>query len=123
MTRLRAVKKRLSRCEKFLADVVRAERGGDLGRMERRYARDFARPLRDLVALLARKGVPLPPRELLRLLRLEAVVSRANDRPTATEAAIAEVLAVEAAETGVGTDRAFVTRHPDRPVNPPADPA
>ncbi len=110
--RLRAVKKRLSRCEKFLADGVRATEAGDPDRMERRFDRDFARPLRDLVAVLARGGMRLPPRELGRLLRIETVASRAADRPTVTEDAIREALAAEAAESGVGTDRAVVTRHP-----------
>lgn len=121
--RLRAVKKRLSRCERFLADGVKATEAGDPDRMERRFDRDFVRPLRDLVAVLARGGMRLPPRELGRLLRIETVASRAADRPTVTEDAIREVMTIEAAESGVATDRAVVTRHAGPAGDPFADEA
>jgi hypothetical protein len=84
MSGLRTVKKKLSRCEKYVADGVRATRAGegaDLSRLEVRFERDFAGPLRDVVTIL-RQGVQLPPRELVRLARLESWVSRSEGRPT-----------------------------------------
>ena len=119
MAALRDVKKRLSRCERFLAAGVRAgrddpaglDRSGAVARLEARQDREFSRPLADLVTMLRRGGITLPPRELLRLVRLATTVALAAGRPTVTEEAIADAVAFENGDGGTGADAATVTRH------------